>query len=116
MTVEYVLASAIAIVLFVLAANVVVDLYVGAAVRDALDDGVRAGIPIGAGVPSCTRRATAAVDGLVHGAFRSGIRIQCAIHGTVVTADARIRFVSFVPGVVPAWTTSLRRSAPRELP
>ena len=46
-TIQYVVATAWSLLLFVLVANLLVDLYERGAVRDALDDGVRAGVPVG---------------------------------------------------------------------
>ena len=57
-TIQYVIAVAWSLVLLVLIANLLVDLYARGAVRDALDDGVRAGAPAGAsgcGVRSSVR-------------------------------------------------------------
>ena len=47
-TIQYVIAVAWSLVLLVLVANLLVDVYARGAVRDALDDGVRAGAPASA--------------------------------------------------------------------
>ncbi|HEY1740457.1 MAG TPA: hypothetical protein VGI86_17220, partial [Acidimicrobiia bacterium] len=65
MSLQYVAASALALVLLVMAANLLVDLYVRAAVRDALDEGVRAAVPLGGTADDCEARANDTVHGLV---------------------------------------------------
>ena len=47
-TIQYVVATGFSLLLFVLVANLLVDLYERGAVRDALDEGVRAGVPAAA--------------------------------------------------------------------
>ena len=54
-TIQYVIAVAWSLVLLVLVANLLVDLYARGAVRDALDDGVRAGAPAAARSPRARR-------------------------------------------------------------
>jgi hypothetical protein len=55
------------LVLLVLIANLLVDLYARGAVRDALDDGVRAAAPAGATVAACEARVREVVSGLIRG-------------------------------------------------
>ena len=87
--------------LLVLIANLVVDLYARGAVRDALDDGVRAGAPAVGPVVACEARAHEVVSGLVRGplldAERALRRVRRVRRGrgeglaAVVAADARAR-------------------------
>ena len=65
MTVQYVATVGLSLILLVLFANLLVDLYVRGAVRDALDEGVRAAAPAGSGRHECEERAHEVVDGLV---------------------------------------------------
>ena len=44
-TIQYVVATGFSLLLFVLVANLLVDLYARAAVRDALEEGTRAVVP-----------------------------------------------------------------------
>ena len=62
-TIQYVIAVAWSLVLLVLVANLLVDLYARGAVRDALDDGVRAGAPRRAPAAACEARAHEVVPG-----------------------------------------------------
>ena len=66
-TIQYVVATAFSLLLFVLVANLLVDLYERGAVRDALDEGVRAGVPIGATAADCEARAHDVVRSIANG-------------------------------------------------
>ena len=100
-TIQYVIAVAWSLVLFVLVANLMVDLYARGAVRDALDDGVRAGAPAAGPVAACEARAHEVVSGLVRGPLldaRGALRRVRAVRRgrgeglvAVVAADARSR-------------------------
>lgn len=113
-TVQYVAATAFALVFLVLAANVLVDLYVRAAARDALDEGTRAAVPFAADASTCQRRAQAVIGSLAHGPVGRGIRVDCRIVGNHVVADARVAMPTFVPWLVPSWTLDLHADALRE--
>jgi hypothetical protein len=113
-TVQYLAATAFALVLLVLAANVLVDLYVRAAVRDALDEGTRAAVPAAADASTCRRRAQDVVASLARGPVARGIRIDCRISGEQVLADAHVSLPSFVPWLMPTWTLDLHAAALRE--
>jgi hypothetical protein len=113
-TIQYVVATAFVLVVLVLAANLLVDLYVRAAVRDALDEGVRAAVPAAADATACRRRAQDVVAGLARGPIARGVHVDCRIVGADVRADARVTLPSFVPWLVPAWTVDLHAAARRE--
>ncbi|HEY3834192.1 MAG TPA: hypothetical protein VGO03_18010 [Acidimicrobiia bacterium] len=115
MSLQYVAASALALVLLVMAANLLVDLYVRAAVRDALDEGVRAAVPLGGTAADCTARADDTIQGLVRGDLGHGVALRCAITGGVVTADADVVLPAFVAGL-PGWSFRLRAEAEQEGP
>lgn len=116
MTVQYVLATAFTLVLLVVAVNVLVDLYVRAAVRDALDEGARAAVPIGTDATTCERRARTVVAALARGRVGRGVTVACRVAGEWVVADADLTLPSFVPWLVPGWHVDLRALARRELP
>lgn len=109
-TLEHAIATACTLVMLLGAANLAVDLYVRAAVRDALGDAVRTAQPTGRGVTDCARRATSGIDTLVRGPMRRSIVVRCSVQRGFMTADAQGRFVSFLPGVFPAWTFTVRAS------
>jgi hypothetical protein len=100
-SVEFALASGFALILFVLALNLVVDLYAVGAVRDALDEGARAGAPIGATAADCERRATTVVAELMPGPLGDRVAIDCVVVNGTVVARASGRLRSWVPGLIP---------------
>jgi hypothetical protein len=113
-TVQYVLASGFALVLLVFAANLIVDLYLRAAVRDALDEGVRAGVPIGEGAPQCSHRAAQVLADLARGRLGRGVRLSCRERDGWIEAEAEVTLPSFLPALVPARHLTMRAAARRE--
>lgn len=109
-TIQYVLATGFSLVLLVLVANFTVDLYARGAVRDALDEGARAAVPLGATVADCEARAKAVVAQLLGGRRRADIRVRCRHDGDWIRADARVRLRSWLP-LVPDWRFELRAVA-----
>ena len=107
MTVQYVATVGLSLILLVLFANLLVDLYARGAVRDALDEGVRAGAPAGSGRHECEERAHEVVDGLLHGALGHDVRVSCEVDGTTMVARADGTLPSWLPFVVPPWRLSL---------
>ena len=101
-TLQYVIAVAWSLVLLVLVANFLVDLYARGAVRDALDDGVRAAAPSWQPVAACEGRAQE-VSRLAR-ALGHDVR-PCEVDGTTMVADGTLP--SWLPFVVPPWRLSL---------
>ncbi len=113
-TVQYVFATAAALFAVVLLTNSLINMYVRAAVRDSIDDGVRAAIAHGADVNVCQQRVDGAVAGLLHGAYRRGVRAQCSVVNGVVHADAQLHLPSFLPSLLPSWSLQLHAVARQE--
>lgn len=111
-TIQYVIAVAWSLVLLVLIANLLVDLYARGAVRDALDDGVRAASPAGASVLACEQRAHEVMTGLVRGPLLQAI-VHCREDGAFVVAEADVTLQSWLPMLVPDWRMHLRAEALR---
>jgi hypothetical protein len=114
-SIQYVTASACALVLLALAANLLVDLYVRAAVRDALDEGVRAAVPLGATANDCDLRAADTLRGLVRGPIGEQVDVHCALADGHVTADADVALPALF-GLFPAWSFRLHAEALQEGP
>jgi hypothetical protein len=113
-TIQYVVATAFSLLLFVMVANLLVDLYERGAIRDALDEGVRAGVPVGASSNDCLSRARDVVQSVASG---SSIRIDelaCAPDGERIVATARVALRSWFPMIIPDWHLSLQASAHKE--
>ena len=102
-TLEYVAASALALVLLVAAANLLVDLYVRAAVRDALDEGVRAAVPVGASAADCTARANDTLHGSWAATFARAVTIRCDVGDGEAHAAADVALPAFLSWL-PVWT------------
>jgi hypothetical protein len=112
-TIQYVIAVGWSLVLLVLAANLLVDLYARGAVRDALDDGVRAGAPSGRPVAACEARAREVLVGLVRGPLVTA-DVRCDEQDGLVTADARVSLQSWLPMLLPDWRFSVHAVARQE--
>lgn len=113
-TIQYVLAVGLSFVLLVLVANLLVDLYARAAVRDALDEGTHAAVAVDASPAACQQRAHDAVANLLRGPIGRDVAINCSLHATTVTATADVRLGSWLPLIVPDWRFTVRAVAERE--
>lgn len=94
-SVQFVLASALALVFFVALANVVVVQYARGAVRSALDQGVRSG-SINRSTDLCEARIESVLSDLLDGSIGDSVAYECVVSGGLMTASA-----SFT---VEAWT------------
>jgi hypothetical protein len=112
-TIQYVIAVAWSLLLLVLVANLMVDLYARGAVRDALDDGVRAGAPAVEPVAACEARAHEVVSGLVRGPLLDA-QVHCDESGPFVVAEAKVALRSWLPMLLPDWRMTLHAEALRE--
>ncbi|MGQ0824465.1 MAG: hypothetical protein ACT4OX_05435 [Actinomycetota bacterium] len=101
-TIQYASATALSLVLLVMVANLLVDLYARAAVRDALDEGVRAGAVADRDVRACEAKAKDVLDGLLRGATGRNVDVVCAPDGAAMTARATGTLHSWLP-IVPDW-------------
>lgn len=113
-TVQYVAITALSLVVLVLVANVLVGLYARAAVREALDEGARAGAVAGGGEAECRARAEEVLATLLRGTVADGIRVECLVEEPWVEARARAVMRSWLPDVVPDWAFEVRAVALRE--
>jgi hypothetical protein len=111
-TIQYVIAVAWSLLLLVLIANLLVDLYARGAIRDALDDGVRAAAPAGASVAACEQRAHEVLTGLVRGPLLENV-VHCREEGAFVVADAQVTLRSWLPLLLPDWHMHLHAEALR---
>ena len=112
-TVQYVIAVGWSLVLLVLVANFLVDVYARGAVRDALDDGVRAGAPSSRPVAACEARAREVLSGLVRGPLVRA-DVHCDAQNGLVTADANVSLESWLPMLLPDWRFALHATAQQE--
>lgn len=94
-TVQFVLASALAMVLFLALANLVVVQYGRGALRSAVEQGARAGSVGGVGV--CEMRAGEVISDLIGGRMSDGAVVSCHIDGTDIIATGSVIFDSWTP-------------------
>ena len=113
-TVQFVVAAAFGLVVFVMLANVVVNMYARGAIRAAVDEGARAGAPVDASNEECRHRATDVLDNLLGGVMRAGVRVDCVDASGLVRARADVVLRGWLPGVVPDWTFSITGTAVKE--
>jgi len=113
-TIQYVVATAFSLLLFVLVANLLVDLYERGAARDALDEGVRAGVPASATAEECLARAREVLQAVSNVASLRVDDLACVPDGDRVVATARVSMRSWFPALLPDWRLQLRAAAHRE--
>jgi hypothetical protein len=115
-TIQYVVATALSLLLFVLVGNLLVDLYERGAMRDALDEGVHAAVPIDAALADCETRAREVVHSIAGGGLLRVEALQCTGDRATVIATARVTLRSWLPELIPDWRLDLRAIAQRERP
>lgn len=113
-TIQYVVATGFSLLLFVMMANLLVDLYERGAVRDALDEGVRAGVPVASSADDCLVRTREVVRSIASGSSLRVDDLSCAPDGDRVVATARVSLRSWFPMLLPDWHLTLHASAHRE--
>ena len=94
-SIQFVLAAALALVVFVMLANLVVVQYGRGALRSALEQGARAG-SIG-GAAACERTAESVVSDLLGGAMSDGLVVSCRSSDGAVAAGAEVTFQAWLP-------------------
>lgn len=106
-TIQFVLASALAMVLFLALANLVVVQYGRGALRSAVEQGARAG-SVG-GVAMCETRGREVIADLIGGRMSDDATLTCALDETDVVASISVTFQSWTP-LTPdfSFTTSAR--------
>jgi hypothetical protein len=113
MTIGFVYAVAVSLVLLVLATNLLVWQYGRGAVRAALDEGVRSASRAPAASEDCLLRAQSAVDDLMGGALGDDVEVTCYLEGDRVRATAHVRFAAWLP-LIPDWSFVVSGSAVKE--
>lgn len=94
-SVQFVLASALAFLVFLALANIVVFQYGRGALRSALEQGARAGTT--GGVAACESVATGVAGDLLGGRMTNDLVLSCADSDGSVVATASASFESWTP-------------------
>lgn len=108
-SVQFLLASVLALTLFLVFANLVVVQYGRGAVRSALEQGARVGA-VTRSAADCEAKAADVVGQLLGGRMSDGLVIHCDIDGLVVIASARAVFRAWV-GLVPDFEVAISTEA-----
>jgi hypothetical protein len=95
-SVQFLVASCLALVFFVALANVVVVQYARGSVRSALDQGVRAGV-VNHSVAMCEERIGDVSESLLGGAIGDTLTFGCRVDGGLMTAVASFSVESWTP-------------------
>lgn len=103
-SIQFLLASGLALVVFVVFANVVVVQYGRGAVRSALEQGARAGTV--SGVDFCESTAAGVVDGLLGGRMSDSFVVWCQFESGSVVAHGSVLFESWTP-LTPDFSVSI---------
>jgi Flp pilus assembly protein TadG len=107
-SIQFVLAAALALVLFLALANLVVVQYGRGAVRSALEQGARAGST--SGVHTCETTARQVIADLLGGRMSDGLTLSCGVDDGSVVASASVTFESWTP-LTPDFAFHLSSSA-----
>lgn len=108
-SVQFVLAAALSLILFLALANLVVVQYGRGAVRSALEQGARAGAIAGS-VEACETTAWNVVDQLLGGSMSDRLEMRCGVGGGGMLASADAVFEAWLP-VTPDFVVSMRTEA-----
>lgn len=113
-SVQFLLASALALLFFVVLANLVVVQYGRGAIRSALEQGSRAGALTG-DVSACVEKVDDVIGQLLGGRMSDGLEIACVPGPGVMTASASTTFEPWTP-LTPQFEVDLSSSSVLELP
>jgi hypothetical protein len=113
-SVQFVLASAVSLVMFLAMANLVVVQYARGAIRSALDQGARVAAVTGS-ADQCERRVIEVLGQLLGGRMGDSVEASCELGPTLAISQAEAVFVSWTP-FAPDFEVSLSATATVEPP
>ena len=102
-SITYLLATVLALAMFLLMANLLMFLYARAVVRAAVDEGARAGAVANGSEVECLERTHDVLADLLSGPLGSEITVECTAPGSLVVATANVTLTSPYPGIAD-WT------------
>jgi hypothetical protein len=114
-TIQYVVATALSLLVFVALANVVVDLYARGVVRAAVDEAARAGAAVDTSPKDCERRARDVLANLLAGTAARVVRVSCREVGGAMEARAQVTLATWIPGI-PSWSFTVAGAVVKEAP
>lgn len=110
-SIQFVVASALAMLMFLALANLVVVQYGRGAIRSALEQGARAGTV--SGVAGCEAVGEGVIADLLGGAMSRDLVLDCHAEGPAIVASATATFQSWTP-MTPDFSVSLVSRATAE--
>jgi len=113
LTIQFVLAVALSLLLLVLIANVIIVQYGRGVVRAAAEEGAQAGSRLSASEADCEARAGEVLDGLLGGPMGDQISVSCTVGASQVMATVQYTFTPWLP-LVPPWTGTQSSFAVKE--
>jgi hypothetical protein len=113
-SVQFILASGLALLLFLALANLVVVQYGRGALRSALDQGARVGA-ISSSAVQCEQRVSDVLGQLLGGRMGNGVTASCQVGPGVASASGEAVFVSWTP-FAPDFHIVMTALATREVP
>ncbi|HEU4916777.1 MAG TPA: hypothetical protein VFV13_09480 [Acidimicrobiia bacterium] len=113
-SVQFLVASGLALVLFLTMANLVVVQYGRGALRSALDQGARAGA-VSSSPHDCADRIEHVLSQLLGGRMGDSVAAECVVGPVLVTASGRAVFDSWTPFTTD-FVIELTAQATREVP
>jgi hypothetical protein len=113
-SVQFLLASGLGLLLFLVMANLVVVQYGRGALRSALDQGARAGA-IRSSVDDCRERVEDVLGQLLGGRMGEAVEARCAVGPLAISATGRAVFESWTP-FTPDFEFEMTAQASREMP
>lgn len=95
-SVQFLLASALALLLFLAIANLVVVQYGRGVLRSAVEQGARSG-SVSRSILACEDKAHEVVDQLLGGRMSDDLEIGCLVSGGMMVASGTATFESWTP-------------------
>lgn len=115
-TVQYVVATALSLIVFVMMANFIVFLYARGVVRAAVDEGARAGSRFGATASECDSRARDVLGDLLAGRLGRDVSVRCQADPDEMRASVHVTLHGWLPVLVPDWSFTLEARSVKEHP
>ena len=113
-SVQFLLASMLALLLFVTFANLVVVQYGRGALRSALEQGVRSGSVLGS-TDACEQRSLEVIGQLLAGRMSDDLVVECSVSGDTMVASGSVVFESWTP-LTPDFVVSIASAGALEPP
>jgi hypothetical protein len=113
LTIQFVAAVALSLLIFVLIANAVLVQYARGVVRAAAEEGAQAGSRLSADESDCVARADEVLEGLLGGSMGDDVTVSCTIGPSEVAATVRYSFTPWLP-VIPTWSGTQTSFAVKE--